>query len=734
MVSTSTYFNSHIKDGVTKQIFCLDFEDSADGALALSEDGDFVAEPITIDEQAYSTDDIEPGDCSAATLSCVFNNTDRRFYGFSFGRAQSYVGVLNTATPTPDADTIWTLSGVGTLHIYRDGVTAATYAPVGLSTVTITGSENANYACAKEGTPTYIYLVDPNGLGWKINATDGTYTTFTPSDFLCLKATRRGIAQVNATNIFIFKDETQYTYDTCPCGLFNIEKPNNTSVRELHITDAYDNMRLLDLDATAWAKALVMTPGSPMTNQDIVDGACAQCGLTFDFYGSPNLPSGQQTENRFSNNYITYREIISQVVKDICCFAYASRKGGLLEFQRIAKQSITYAETIPANEIVADGLLMADYEVSQVSDIVLKKQDGSSETDTTGVGSNNPMTVFGGALLNSISYYLKTYSGYIEKYYPCEANLTEHNPAIECGDRILVTPGNNIFYPQTRVETAHGVTWNDYSDGRSTASGLSDGSAVHTTLMFTALPVGTYTLTFMGKHLNADYEVQTVPSNTIVATISSGEGTESATFTLGSTTTIRVRFNNLSTTENVDIDGYSMLSPGNIAPSFYEAPSRLYRIPVMRQTISWNGKAYGSVIATGNQYRLPPDAEAQTDYNVQVANQPEWEETASDSTVWKLQRLPNGTVIGIATVNKTLNFTTAWGSLYRATVSAVNLPSGYTRPYVFAQTAADTNGSTKSAMLFATSFSNGKTPAYWAARPASESSVSVDITYVFIAM
>ena len=94
MVSTSTYFNSHIKDGVTKQIFCLDFEDSADGALALSEDGDFVAEPITIDEQAYSTDDIEPGDCSAATLSCVFNNTDRRFYGFSFGRAQSYVGVL----------------------------------------------------------------------------------------------------------------------------------------------------------------------------------------------------------------------------------------------------------------------------------------------------------------------------------------------------------------------------------------------------------------------------------------------------------------------------------------------------------------------------------------------------------------------------------------------------------------------------------------------------------------
>ena len=730
MVSTSTYFNSHIKDGVTKQIFCLDFEDSADGALALSEDGDFVAEPITIDEQAYSTDDIEPGDCSAATLSCVFNNTDRRFYGFSFGKAQSYVGVLNTATPTPDADTIWTLSWVGTLHIYRDGVTAATYAPVGLPTVTITGSENANYACAKEGTPTYIYLVDPNGLGWKINATDGTYTTFTPSDFLCLKATRRGIAQVNATNIFIFKDETQYTYDTCPCGLFNIEKPNNTSVRELHITDAYDNMRLLDADASAWAKALVMTPGSPMTNEDIVNGVCTQCGLTFD---SMYTPTGQQTENKFANSYITYREIISQIAKNDGFFALATRYGGQLQFRKIAYSTQLSAEMIPANEIVADGLLMADYQVKQVSQVVLKKQDGSSVSENTGWSTNNPMTVFGGALLNSISTNLKNNAGYISPYYPCEAHLTEHNPAVECGDKVYVMSGNNIFKPYVGTMVKSGVTWTDTADGRTVGSGTSSSSDAFSTTG-TEIPAtkGTYTITFFGKHKNAWYYVYD-QNNTLLAFIAPGEVTESATFTVGTDFGVRLVFD-YNSGVNVDVDGYTMLSPLPYQPQIYEEPSATFLIPVMRQTIQWNGKTYGSVVATGNQYRLPPDAETQNDYNVQVANQPEWEETASDGTVWKMQRLPNGTVIGIATINKTLNFTTAWGSLYRATVSAINLPSGYTRPYVFAQTAADTNGSTKSAMLFASSFSNGKTPAYWAARPESASSVSVDITYVFIAL
>lgn len=733
MVSTSTYFNSHIKDGVTKQIFCLDFEDSADGALALSEDGDFVAEPITIDEQAYSTDDIEPGDCSAATLSCVFNNTDRRFYGFSFGKAQSYVCVLNTASAVTDAGSVWSMSG-NILTIYRDGVNNATYKPSGLSTVTITGSVNANYAVIKGGVgvPRYIYLIDPEGKGWKIRVSDGTYTTFTPSDYMCSKASREEIVEFSGDGSFfyIYADGMQYTYDCCPCGLFNIEKPNNTSVRELHITDAYDNMRLLDLDASAWAKALVMTPGSPMTNEDIVNGVCTQCGLTFN---TLYTPTGQQTENKFANSYITYREIISQIAKSDGFFALATRYGGQLQFRQIAYSTQLSAEMIPANEIVADGLLMADFQVKQVSQVVLKKQDGSSVSENTGWSTNNPMTVFGGALLNSISTNLKNNASYISPYYPCEAHLTEHNPAVECGDKVYVMSGNNIFKPYVGTMVTSGVTWTDTADGRTVGSGTSSSSGVFsTTGTEIPAPKGTYTITFFGKHKNAWYYVYD-QNNTLLAFIAPGEVTGSATFTVGTDGGVRLVFD-YNSGVTVEVDGYTMLSPLSYQPQIYEEPSATFLIPIMRQTISWNGKAYGSVVATGNQYRLPPDSEAQTDYNVQVANQPEWEETASDSTVWKMQRLPNGTVIGIATVDLTLNFTTAWGNLYRATVPAIKLPTGYTFPYIFAQTGAIGSMNIKGAMLYAYSCASGETPVYWAMRPTSQSSFGINVTYVFIAL
>ena len=442
-------FKTKVIDRETPQMFLLDFVNSGVFEFLSSVDGDFTTAPITIEDLAYTNQNIEFGCCPAHTLSCTLQNTDLRFSGYGFGEAQAYIGVVTAKT----ASTV-SASGIFAEYLYG-GINYTLWVNFSGETITVddnlgglsTYSMPADYVAAYVRGK-YLYMVGETDT-YVVDITDGTQTTEATAKIMAVKTSASIALWVenpdnSITLTYAAKDAVSgvyydTTYELCPMGVFNIIKPKQTTTARIEINDAYDRMRKLDADASSFISQLVF----PTTVQQLFYDICSDAGVPYNA-NSLTIPI---SENRIPSATYSYRDLLYYVAEDALCIARADRNGKMELVTTPDSNSLPVA-TIPDTQIMADGFLINDYYTAQITKMRIKDIDGNMSEYAVAVAPYENIYTFLGNPFLTYRPIMPTVLYDMWTYKPMTVDLTELDPSIDSNDIVMISyDGTNYYIP-----------------------------------------------------------------------------------------------------------------------------------------------------------------------------------------------------------------------------------------------------------------------------------------------
>ena len=406
--SVSQSFKTNIKDQDARKSCIVIFDD------LWFDSNDFLVDGVTFTQHFNTSDDLTYGDCPSDTLSFSVISHGA-LAGYSFGKCRAYLGVQTDSQP----------------YVF-DSVNA--YIEVGSYTWTASDSglycgstliDSDEYvSLVSDGT--YVYAVGlSSSYKAKIDGSEGS--AWTPNRFMVQKL-RSGLSAVfSANTAHVWDGENVITYDYVPMGVYLAEKPRSTVGDTVVIQDAYDQMKLFDVDASDFLSSLKY----PKTLSQIYVALCNYVGVSYVSstftYSTTSYPSSP-----FSDNSCTLRDILWWIAERARRVAHFNRIGSL-DLMPIG----TVQETLTASDIGQDGYSIAEYITPAVTGVLLKGTNGSSVSfgtlETPYVISSNP---FVSTISDSdLEAYLQ-----IPRYVPMELEILECDPSIDVGDMINIKP------------------------------------------------------------------------------------------------------------------------------------------------------------------------------------------------------------------------------------------------------------------------------------------------------
>ena len=470
-------FADHILDGVTPQVFLLAFDDKTVGFNLLSSlEGDFTTDPVEINRPFLTGDKTRFGCVPSATMSCTLQNADNRYSGFPFGKARAYIGTYegDTTVGTFQVNGINIIIGGG----MRDELV------IGSDEIPDTSGVTVCYIFSLVSTY-YAYFIDDNGKVRQVDIEDTTNDTVLgdPCQFFT-KACSKDYAvvyletwdEIHGTfNLHLYDGQKESLYELCPVGVFNISRPRSTSTVTISITDAFDDMRRLDVSCGDFVQHIqTLYPGGSCLVGDFVDELLTD----FSYQYWVTYPTVYVRTDLFNRKDYTYRELLHYAAEAMCKCVYFDAVGDL-EFQDPAEDPLVPppewqdSAIFPMTRIMANGYDRADFTTGYYDGVNLYMTDGTvwlSGTYTEEelyVITENPL--IDPSTLQDADYISRV--GHLPVYHPMTVTATELNPALRPGAVVSVQniyTGNYELAPAWEID----IIWAGKTYGTVIAGGV----------------------------------------------------------------------------------------------------------------------------------------------------------------------------------------------------------------------------------------------------------------------
>lgn len=247
-------------------------------------------------------------------------------------------------------------------------------------------------------------------------------------------------------------DEANSTWLACPMGVYIIEQPTKTRTR-LVFCHGFDQMQLLDSDASAWWESITWTTGLSM--YDLVVSMAAHLGVSVSSATATSMQNTTITYKfrPFDASGLTYKQILELIGEASGTIARFDRDGALdmrwFDTPTINGSAISINTGVSGNQCLS--IDVAEYEVAQYG--VLKYALGTQNaTATHSPSADNTYSITNNAFLNpsnpdSVATYIssildKLYS--VGAYYPIQTRLIM-DWSVEAGDIMQIVVGSTAY-------------------------------------------------------------------------------------------------------------------------------------------------------------------------------------------------------------------------------------------------------------------------------------------------
>ena len=465
MFAPSNDFHEKIKDpSVYPQNLVLQF---ADGYLSAN-DGDIEQGGVEFEDYFCTEDDLVYGECPSALMRASLINVDKILRSMQWGECNAYIGyryssIDNTLPDGVNSKTTVLKSGGGinfwTVYAKTDGLF--------VDSTEINSAEC--YSLVNDYGNKTVYAFG-DGYAYKIVfALDNTYTATSILSPRYMNEKMRFPKSViwngsGASDIFSVTTEQggkQELWYYAPMGVFNVTKPKNLSGDVVDIDEAFDRMRLFDVDATDFLAN--MQSGYP-TGADIFDWVYEMCG----FVGCP-VDSATLSSIQTDFTAYTYTPNTSTTLRTILGYL-AEAFGGVFRFSRtgvleLVKIGTDMVEEVGLDRIENSTLATAEFVTKTPNKIINKNLAGL--TYVTGSGKN-PYYILGNPFVQDNSHISLSDVAFY-KYCPLSCRVLEADPCVDMGDAVgvwltdeeysafvdaynrLLTDEDGLVYTQTNV-------------------------------------------------------------------------------------------------------------------------------------------------------------------------------------------------------------------------------------------------------------------------------------------
>jgi len=455
MDSVNSAFHNLITDGTTPQVLLLcecTAMTSFTGNFYLSSDGDMTSDGAVFTDEMTSGDNYAVGCVPSRTMSVTLMNIEGHLSGHNFGWLQAYIGVrYSVSTYTPGSGENCRLTyGSDTYYGKSDGFYKNS-----------TLEESGNCVGLYSMYDGYIYFfIELNGIvtANKYKVSDGNFAPHNGfSDAMIDKFSQGKSVMLNGNGYLHLKqDGVAESYYMACLGHFRVDRPKSTLGRTIAITDAFDLVHELDVDASP-----VIASSTATNMKEMLEELCTYCGLgiAYPTYEDPVAPLVGQlssniiksrlqtipvTQSLVSNNSYSCRRLVSYILEAAGCNARLQPKTKNLYIYMPDGEVEPVAYPLVANRIASNGIEIQERD-TQAIDCVSVKPLNADPAMYPASGGDCVYEINGNPFVWYVGYSTLKYFERVPTYRPMTISVIEADPSFQCGDyiRLYLTYGNN---------------------------------------------------------------------------------------------------------------------------------------------------------------------------------------------------------------------------------------------------------------------------------------------------
>lgn len=446
MDNVNVGFHSLVTDGTTEQILLL-VECLKSGEplfnYYLSSDGDMTVDGAVFTDELTSEENYGLGCVPSRTMSVSLMNIDGHLNGHSYGWVHAYIGVqiysgesnfpagVNVAIQYQGDVQEWDgYYECRTDGFYRDSQLIES----GNCTGAFTPGDGYFYFFIEENGRPVCYVYDC-ALDFASPASESPAGKYITDDFVNKFATPHLVVIDPTGRYFIeITNEVDYSYRICSMGHFRVDKPKKTLTQTIDITDAFDLVHELDVDAST-----VLATANAADGYALLNALLAHCGLQLDIPEETiksRLEAISVSLGDIAKDSYTCRRLVSYLLEAVGCNARLLTGTDKLHVYLPNGETASTAYPITETRIAANSLEVQEYICHEVDRVSVKGLDGEtymypSVGDYCYEYDGNPFVT---AASRTQFYYVRQ----IPMYQPMSFQLIEADPSFQAGDLIKV--------------------------------------------------------------------------------------------------------------------------------------------------------------------------------------------------------------------------------------------------------------------------------------------------------
>lgn len=450
-------FHSLVTDGVTDQVLLLaEVEAPTDGYwngnLYLSTDGDMTSDGATFSDDMSQTPGYRVGLAPSRTMSVSLMNVEGHLNGHNFGWMSAYIGAkrgsssitLNSGEHTRYVHNLHTYSFRDT-GFYVDNVRKLSYPSYG-GILFAQGIYGLYYDTPSDAYKVFWYEVDDDFFEtYDHPLTSAMKEKLLDGRFLSFWITFPGGSDDYYANFSDTRGGEKTDYYVTNVGTFCVNRPSKTVNQVIDINEAFDVMRLLDVDATPVLQTSLATNA-----KTLLENIATYCD--FKIHYSLGLVQTDPQDRltaisvniaELSKNTYTCRRLISLMLEAVGCNARAYTTttdgipSGILIFS--PKQEGTGLWGVTADHIAANGLETEEYTTEAFDCVRVKTMDNSVEIYPS-LGGNLVYEINANPFVPHATSALLGYIADIPTYVPMSVEAIEGDPSFQIGDLTFIYP------------------------------------------------------------------------------------------------------------------------------------------------------------------------------------------------------------------------------------------------------------------------------------------------------
>jgi hypothetical protein len=461
-------FHSLVTDGDTEQVLFLSEVSEPDGIsnywgywlgnFYLSTDGDMTSDGATFVDDMSQTPGYRVGLVPSRTMSVSLMNVDGYLNGHNFGWMSAHIGVrydsssitLNSGELTRYVDTLHTYSFRET-GFYVDNVQKLAYPCCG------GWCTNAIYGVYYDTQANEYKVFEYEWMDDFFETLDYESTYNRQLTEASIEKFRNGRFFASDVHYPIGQNDSYYamlhdtrggettSYYITDVGTFFVNRPSKTMRKVIDIHEAFDAMRLLDVDATPVLQTSSATNAKTLL-EDIID----YCGFQIQYSDGlvqtdpqDRLTAISVNIAELSKNAYTCRRLIALMLEAVGCNARArtttitSLPNGIFIYSPIQEGTGLWGVT--ADHIAANGLETEEYTTEAFDCVRVKTMDNSVEVYPTS-GGNLVYEINANPFVPHATSALLGYIADIPTYVPMSVEAIEADPSFQIGDLTFIYP------------------------------------------------------------------------------------------------------------------------------------------------------------------------------------------------------------------------------------------------------------------------------------------------------